>query len=343
MKIAFHLATPPAPLPELDAAVQEVERLRGAFGGSLCRLYPAARYRPWIPRRFLTPATIREMTARDRQVDLHHLVSDRLLDYPALRRLRRPIVYRLLTSPTTRPRVLDNVAPHGPVVVSSAADAGLLRSWGLPDAVPIPPGIDVDRFRAVGAPPADPFTIMMASAPWTRRQFVTKGVDALLEALRRRPRMRLVLLWRGVLVSAARRRIAAAGIGDRVDLIDGEVDVAEALGGVHVVVLATSSPRVVKAYPHSLLEALAAGRPVLTSGVLAIARWVREHGCGEVAACSPTAIGESLDRLANNYGRYRGATEDLDLSGFSTAVHLASYRALYERVLSGSTHTGGSR
>ena len=145
--------------------------------------------------------------------------------------------------------------------------------------------------------------------------------------------MRLVLLWRGTLLDAVERRIRAAGIGERVDLIDREVDVAEELSRAHVMVLATSSPRVVKAWPHSLLEALAAGRPVLTSAELAISGWVAEHSCGEVASCSPTAIGEALDRMAGDYARYRAAARDLDLSEFSIARYVASYRQLYERLL----------
>ena len=329
MKIAFHLTTPPPPVPGLDAAVQEVELLRSEFGGSLAHLYPAAAYRPWIPRRWLRGAQVRALAEADGRVDLHHVTSDFLLDHPALRRLERPLVCRLLVCP---PRPRDAIAParlYRAVVVSSPADGDRLRSWGVDGVRVIPPGLDLPRFRRVGPPPAGPFTLMMASAPWTRRQFATKGIDALLAAVRSRPRLRLVLLWRGVLLAEIERRVGRAGLGDRVEIVAGAVDVAEALGRAHVVVLAATSRRVVKAYPHSLLEGLAAGRPVLTSPEIALSDWVRDRGCGVVAACSPAALGAALDRLERDYPAYRAATAGLDLEAFSRASCLSAYRELF--------------
>jgi glycosyltransferase involved in cell wall biosynthesis len=333
MKIAYHLATPPAPQPALDAAVQEVETLRAAFGGSLTQLYPGNTYRPWIPRRWLRPSQIRHLIALDCQVDLHHLVSDRLLPFPVLARLRRPVVYRLLTSPKSRPQGLAELS--GPVVVSSSTEGRRLRDWGTSRVEVIAPGIDLERFRAVTPPPDGPFTVMMASAPWTRRQFTTKGFDATLEAVRRRPGMRLVLLWRGVLSAPAKRRIEAAGLAERVDLICRPVDVPQILEQVHLVILATTSPRVVKSYPHSLLESLAAGRPVLTSPQLAIARWIDTTGCGEVVECAPDPLGQALDRLMGDYERYRAAATSLDMERFSITAYVNSHRRLYERLVSG--------
>ncbi|MCZ6727829.1 MAG: glycosyltransferase [Acidobacteria bacterium] len=332
MRIAYHLATPPAPLPSLDAAVQEVDALRAAFGGTLTQLYPAASYHAWVPRRWLLPSQVRRIVALDREVDLHHLVSDRLLPFPVLTQLRRPVIYRLLTSPERQPRGL--AALSGPVVVSSVLEAERLRGWGAAKVEVIAPGIDLERFRRVKAPPAGPFTVMMASAPWTRRQFATKGVDALLEALSRRPAMRLILLWRGVLTEAAQRRIETAGLEKRVELIRRPVDVARVLGRVHIVVLATTSPRVVKAYPHSLLEGLAAGRPILTSPQLAIAEWIRARGGGEVVECAPDPLGSALDRLMADYEPYRAAARGLDLGRFSITTYVDSYHQLYQSLMS---------
>jgi glycosyltransferase involved in cell wall biosynthesis len=339
MKIAFHLTTPPPPLPALDAAVQEVALLRAEFGGPCSHLYPAAAYRPWIPRKWLPASRIRALEEADAWVDLHHVSSDRLFDHRALRRLRRPLVCRLLVCPSSRRHARERSRIYRAIVVSSPVDGERLRSWGISGVRVIPPGLDLGRFQSVAAPPDGPFTVMMASAPWTRRQFATKGVDALLEAMRLRPHMRLVLLWRGVLLPEIERRIRRRGLSGRVELIAGQVDVTEPLSRAHVVALATTSPRVVKAYPHSLLEGLAAGRPVLTSPTVSLAQMVRDHRCGEVTGCTPETVGAALDRLQSDFPRYQAAVAALDLTEFSIASYLRSYGDLFATVRAGGAVT----
>jgi hypothetical protein len=46
---------------------------------------------------------------------------------------------------------------------------------------------------------------MVGSAPWTKGQFRTKGVEALLEAARQNPRLHLIFLWREVLAEEMER------------------------------------------------------------------------------------------------------------------------------------------
>ena len=335
MKIAFHLTIPAPPQPELDAAIQEINQLRAAFGGDYGHLYPARNYHRWLPRRWLRRRPLERLLRLDRQIDIHHVASDQLFAYRAFTRLRRPLVLRLMTSPTTRPRALEALHVYRAVVVSSAVDARRLEAWGLHRVEVIPPGLDLARFRSLPAPPKGPFTVVMASAPWTRRQFVSKGVQPLLEALRARPQMRLVLLWRGMLAAEIDRRVRAAKLEDRVEVIHERVDPAAVLRRAHAAILVTSSPRVVKAFPHSLLEALAAGRPIITNPELGIAALVRENGCGELAFCTANAIGGALDRLAEHYSGYRAAARSIDLGAFTVDSYLTAYRALYTTLIAG--------
>lgn len=337
MRIAFHLATPPAPRPEVDAAVQELERLREAFGGERYDLYPGAVYRPWIRRRRLRPSQVERWMAADHEVDIHHVVSDRPLHYPILDTLRRPIIYRLLTPPDDL-RALARLATRARIVVSAHSEAFRLRAAGI-EAEAVAPGIDLTRFAGVAEPPDGPFTVLYASAPWTRRQFATKGLDPLLQALETRPAMRLILLGRGVLRRAHERRLDRRGMRERCEFIDATVRPETLLARTHVTVLAPSSPRVVKAYPHSLLEALAAGRPIVTSDRLAISEWVRDHGCGEVVEPDARSMGTALDRIAADYPVYARTTAGLDLSEFSIATCVSSYRSLYESALAAPGRT----
>ena len=44
------------------------------------------------------------------------------------------------------------------------------------------------------------FVLLAGSAPWTREQFHSKGVDALLKVAQQVPSLRLIFLWRGLLL-----------------------------------------------------------------------------------------------------------------------------------------------
>jgi len=312
--------------------MQEIESLRTAFGGSVSTLYPGKVYRPWIPRRRLRKRQVQEWLELDRKVDLHHVVTDRPLGYSILKQLSRPVVSRLLT-PSYDIATLSYLASFGPIVVSAPAEVGRLKSDYDLQAESIPPGIDTDLLGRVPKPPEGPFTLLFASAPWTRRQFASKGLDALCLALSERPELRLILLGRGVLTTQIERRLGASGLAERTEFIKTTVVPHEVLARVHATVLAPSSPRVVKAYPHSLLEALAAGRPVLTSPCLAVADLVRDHGCGLVTDSAAGALGRGLDRLVADYPVYQDATERLDMSRFSIDRCIADYSELYQRTL----------
>ncbi len=328
MRPAFYLTIPQPEDPRLDAAVQEAELLRARFGGEIEYLYPGKVHRRWLPRRWLPASQRRIVSGLDGRVSLHHVVSDRLRTYDAFATVTRPVVLRLLTPPRTSDRDLG-LRRYAAVVASSRTDARTLEEWGVARVAVIPPAIDVDRYRKVAPPPAGPFTLMMASAPWTRRQFRTKGVDALLEAVERDPELRLILLWRDALVAAAETRLARSRAGDRIELLRGYTDVEEVLGRSHAVVLATTNSRVVKGYPHSLLEGLAAGRPLLTSSALRISEFVAKAGCGVVTDPSLANLGEDIAQLRSDYQDLQRAAAAADLSPFSQERFIDEYRQLY--------------
>ena len=99
----------------------------------------------------------------------------------------------------------------------------------------------------------------MASAPWARHQFDLKGVDALLEATKALPYVKLILLWRGVLLDDLMARIRRLGIEQRVEIVNEHVDVNVYLARAHATVLVAKSGDVVKSYPHSLVGIVACG------------------------------------------------------------------------------------
>jgi glycosyltransferase involved in cell wall biosynthesis len=196
----------------------------------------------------------------------------------------------------------------------------------------------VTRFSFKPAPDGDELLLLAGSAPWTEEQFHTKGVDALLDVAQRMPLLKLVLLWRGWLLEELRRRIADRGLADRVEVLTERVDVNEILGRVHAAVVLAEEPNLVKAFPHSLLEALAAGKPVVVSEGIALADHVERTECGQtVKGVDPEGLANAIARLEQDYPRLQANALDVGRRDFSLERLVGDYRGVYEAALSRDT------
>jgi glycosyltransferase involved in cell wall biosynthesis len=129
------------------------------------------------------------------------------------------------------------------------------------------------------------------------------------------------------LVEAA---IAATGLGDSVELFGERDDVAAQLAQSDAFVLSSSS----EGMPLSVLEAMAAGLPVVASAVGGIPELVVDDQTGllvasgdvdALAAALQRILGDAALRARLGAGGRRRAAEQFDLSGFREA-HLALYR-----------------
>ncbi|RIK56286.1 MAG: hypothetical protein DCC57_03595 [Chloroflexi bacterium] len=208
-----------------------------------------------------------------------------------------------------------------------------LQAWGLDNVHLQRPGIDTTRFThhpltpAVGAA----LRVVVASAPWTPAQFASKGFDTLLAVAQQMPELHLTLLWRGVLVDEIRARVAAAGIGAQVEVIDGPADMNAVLSRAHAAALLATRPGLVKSFPHSLLDALAAGKPVLISRAIPMADYVAKTGCGVVVdSVTPQAVYAGLIALRDGYESCRRAAETVGRRDFSQSAALDAAAAIYQ-------------
>ena len=120
-------------------------------------------------------------------------------------------------------------------------------------------------------------------------------------------------------------------LSDRVEILRDWIDVAGVLRRVHAVVVLAGRPGLVKAFPHSLLEALAAGRPVLVSEGNPMAGYVRETGCGRVVPRLAAAdLLEAIRLLRLDYATCRVRAVDVGQRDFSQETLVAAHRELYQ-------------
>lgn len=175
---------------------------------------------------------------------------------------------------------------------------------------------------------------MVGSAPWSRSQFRQKGIEALLAAAQRSPRLRLVFLWRGVLADEMERRVHRMGLEERVEILNKKVNVNQVLASVHASVALATNPAIIRSYPHSLMESLAAGKPVLVSRCIPMADYVERTGCGEIVeSLASTSILDAVDALAVEYRELQSTAQQVGQRDFSQQAMIASYERVYGHIL----------
>jgi glycosyltransferase involved in cell wall biosynthesis len=172
--------------------------------------------------------------------------------------------------------------------------------------------------------------LLMASAPWIDRQFDLKGVDLLLATAAKLPFLRLVLLWRGVLADELASRVQRLELGERVEIVNRKVEIGDYLKKAHATVLLAKHGGIVKSFPHSLIESLIAGKPILLSRTIAMSDYVNKHRCGVVVRgmdleSLSTAIGiliQDYEELSHNAAR-------IDSAEFAVETMIENYRRIY--------------
>jgi glycosyltransferase involved in cell wall biosynthesis len=336
MNILYHLTILPPKMPECEAISQEIDTLRSHFGGDVIHLNPNQNSPIHIPRVLFGLHRLRQLRIREANVDVHHLYNPDPFPFPVLRALRRPVVYSL-TGGVEKRLNRSFFTSLAAVTVADEGSLERLHSWGLENAVLVRPGIDAGRFVCSLLPIHSEIRLLVGSAPWTRAQFRTKGVDALLSAAHRYPQLTLIFLWRGVLTEEIKRRVRRMGLERRVEVIDQKVDVNRVLAGVHASVALATGPALIRAYPHSLIESLAAGKPVLVSRCIPMAEYVERTGCGVVIErIDPADILAAVRSLVEGYSNLQSVARQVGQRDFSQQRMIASYQEVYERVL-GST------
>lgn len=330
MRVNYYSTIPPPVFPGTEAMMKEIDLLMSEFEGSFLNLYPFSHYIPGFPKVFTGMNHIRQLRMMDRDADIHHVFLHHLFPLPALRVLKKPVVCSVMTTASPFPGLLSRY-PHY-VVINTQRDAAYLKARGFNTYRVIIPGIDTSAVEEsrIDYHSGEEFVLFCGSAPWTPGHFRQKGFDMLLSLASEMPDIRLVCLWRGVLYDEFIERIEHFALQDQVEVINRKVDINPILARIHAGIVLAESPGVAAAYPRSLLESLAAGRPVISSGCMAISEYIKEHSCGcmvesfsisDLAGCIKTAM-ENYSALAEN-------ARKIDTREFSTEKMVESYRDLY--------------
>jgi glycosyltransferase involved in cell wall biosynthesis len=332
MSILYLVTAPPPAIAGTDAVLREVAALRDAFQGEIINLSPLTSSTQRFPKQLYGLHKVRELRSTERRCRINHVFFPFPYPFPVLRLLRNPIFYTATASldPGRRPFALGSLKRLERIIVSNERDAGILKAWGLSNHAIIPSGIDAQGLQPAALPLDRELTLLMASAPWDRRQFESKGIDLLLATAARLPFVRLILLWRGMLADELSKRVARLGIGERVEIVNRRVRVSDYLARAHATIVLAHNGGVVRSFPHSLIESLLAGKPVLLSDTIAMSEYVTGLDCGVVVReMSVAALSAAIDLLMRRYEELASSTRRITPDAFSIEAMIEDHRRLY--------------
>jgi glycosyltransferase involved in cell wall biosynthesis len=323
-----------------------------------------ARVVPWRPAHYLDMLALLRLAhiLRHHSVDIVHShdpraavlgrMAARLLGLPAIVTVHlpsyayahgsgaRPRLKRLCYRPVDR--ILNHrLTRHLIYVSSSVADEALAQGLAPPDRTTvIPNGIDLTPYAASTAKQA--LRASIGSRPAAKalcsvgRLDVQKGMDVLLEALSRlapaRSDLDLWLAGDGPQRRALEAQARQLGIAGCVRFLGYRGDVAALLQASDVFVLASRY----EAMPMTILEAMAAGLPVVVTDVGEAARLV-EHGVSGLVVPSedPPALAAALEQLLDDPEKCRqmGQAAKQSAASYSDVHMVRRTEGVYASVL----------
>ncbi len=183
------------------------------------------------------------------------------------------------------------------VVANSHAAADRLRVEGVDDGkiLVIPNGIDTRAFEAHRYSSTPRHIMMIACLREEKRIDVL--VRSMPRILERHPDARLTLAGDGTCREALTTLVRELGVGERVTFLGHRDDVPALLQDADVFVLPSRS----EAFPNSIMEAMAAGVPVVASDVGGIPELVRDQVTGRlVPPGNVDALSNALLTLLGN-------------------------------------------
>jgi len=229
-----------------------------------------------------------------------------------------------------------------PVAIASEVADSIRRVYGIDGFPLIPNGIPVGDFRRPSISPQEwrrregfaPTDVLFVCVAGLRPQ---KNPALLLESFARGPasdpRARLLFVGRGALKSELERQIGALGLQERVHLLGLRSDIAEILNAADVFALSSDY----EGNPLSVMEAMAAGRPVISTAVGGVPELVEGGECGLlVPPRDAKAMAGAMRHMLENPGAIRSmgmASARRAEERFDLKVMTEAYEKLYSATI----------
>jgi glycosyltransferase involved in cell wall biosynthesis len=160
-----------------------------------------------------------------------------------------------------------------------------------PEIVVIPNGVDLDRYAYAPMPPGPPTVAIVANLRRYKRHELFLAAFA--EVRERCPDARALIVGDGPEMERLRRTATDLGIAPATSFTGSVADPRREIARAHVVALTSEH----EGLPNALLEAMAMGRPVVSTAVGGVPELIRDGIDGFLVPDDPAAIAERIAGL----------------------------------------------
>lgn len=322
--------------PEFESVAKEIASLRNSFSGTVYELDNLTRRGNKYTRRInrCLPYLL------EKTCHISHIYYPRLLDFSPILYLRKPKVYSVVARYLGYPNreEMRNAVPiiemMDQVVTADFEDEEILHEWGLNNVQTILPGVEIDKFE-YGASHSKSFKILMASSPWVPQQIEEKGIGILLDAVKELSTVDVIFLWRGVCLQEMKDLIRFKEVKDKVSVINEAANVPFLMKEINTTIAPFRTYENCRAYPTSIIESLAAGKPVIVSDQIPISAIIEREECGVVVKPTKEGIVAGFENLRLKYQQYQKNCIRTAQKYFSHKRLLRDYAALYQKIIYG--------
>lgn len=191
------------------------------------------------------------------------------------------------------------------------------------------PGIELDKFSCKKA--AGDFKILFASSPFEKKYFAARGINMLLSCSKNLSGIaKFILLWRRW---AGTIKPIKSMLKDKSNIklyLKNIKDINLLLSKVHAVIAPFTTHQLNKPCPHSIIESLAAGKPVLVSDKVGIANIIKKERCGVIFKPNKESLIKAVHELKKNYNKYQKNARKCAEKYFSKEKFIKEYVQIYK-------------
>lgn len=222
------------------------------------------------------------------------------------------------------------------IVVESERHREILKQTGIDqESIKlIYPGVTVKPYKQAPSP----FKILFATSPLGKYGLLSRGIYLLMQTAKVLPDVRFILIWRERNFNKLKALIDHYGL-DNVEVVNGHIpDMDKIYQSVHATILPGLTHSSLKPCPHSGLDSLSHGKPVLVSDSTSIAGIVARNQCGVTFEYSVESLVAGIQNLMDHYAQFQSNCHRTVEETFSEAVFVERYRKLYETMLKNRRH-----
>lgn len=264
-------------------------------------------------------------------------------DQMYVKHLRKPIIYTITdyideTKAENIEKYKSFLEKVDTIVVESYEDKNMLEPLGLDNVQVIFPGIDLNGFN-YSKSESENFKLLFASAPLRMHSFEHNGVNLITKAFTGLKNIELICLWRGKYLIEMEELIKKTNNQKKIHIINKVVNMKEELNKVHATILPYTGTDECKTCPNSLIESLAAGKPVLTTDIIPFSNLVLKKGCGVVIEPTKEGLIDGIKDLRENYDKYQRKCMPVAKKYFSKERFVKEYGTLYNKCVEKDSNT----